>query len=152
MKPLTKTQPQADNTQTIVPKTVSGVALWTAKLEPKSDRKDASKTRGREKRAVRRMLTAIIQLPLLVRIRHWRGWPRVVTLKKPRGQSSTGATSTLPKVILICGDFLGKKILYQVYGKIQEAVVNRVLALEDRICVPRFTESFYKKGIIVFIS
>lgn len=73
-------------------------------------------------------------------------------LKRQKTEGSYAAVAShLPRVILTCGDYLGGEMPVDVCKKLQEAVVNRLIPIEDGAFVPRFAESFPRKGSMIFV-
>jgi hypothetical protein len=70
---------------------------------------------------------------------------------KITGGSYAAVASNLPRVVLTCGDYLGGRMPNEVVGKMQKAVVGKILTIEEGAFVPRFAESFPRSGSLVFV-
>ena len=57
----------------------------------------------------------------------------------------------MPRVILMCRDYLGRGMLKRICQRLPEAIVSRVVSIEEEAFIPRFVESFPRKGSMVFI-
>ena len=72
--------------------------------------------------------------------------------KASKGESYASVASTLPRVALTCGDYLGKEMPQEVVDKLREKVVERVLKLEvGKNFIPRFKDTFPKRGMLVMV-
>ena len=66
-------------------------------------------------------------------------------------KGGTYASAALPRVTLTCGDHLGKEMPAELCNKIREAIVERVLSTKEGDFAPRFSDSFPRKGTMVFV-
>lgn len=73
-------------------------------------------------------------------------------VKKPRATGSyAAAASNHPRIILTCGDYLGREMPADICKKLKEEVVSQVIAVDQGDFVPKFAESFPRKGSMVFV-
>lgn len=73
-------------------------------------------------------------------------------LKRPKTQGTyASVASNLPRVTLTCGEYLGGEMPIDVCNRLKEAVVSRVLLMDDGDFVPKFSDSFKRKGAVIFV-
>jgi hypothetical protein len=84
--------------------------------------------------------------------------PRMEAKRAKRGDTTAGpgpsyaaAATSLPRVTLTCGGYLGKELPSEVCGTLKKALVNRMMKVEGGEFVPRFRESFARRGALVVV-
>lgn len=73
-------------------------------------------------------------------------------LKRSKTEGSyASVASHLPRVVLTWGDYMGGQMPEDVCTLLKEAVVSKVLSIPDGDFVPKFPDSFPRKGTVVFV-